>query len=443
MESINRIISKTILIASIVIFQSCNKNEVPELTTSPISNLTGNSATCGGEITDEGSDKVISRGVCWSKMTAPTVEDAKTSDGEGAGSFISNVTGLNAATKYFIRAYATSSAGTGYGMEVSFTTLGEAPVSTSSEATNVTTTSATLNGSVNANYLTTTVVFEYGTSSSYGANVTAKQSPVYGNAITNVSADLSSLSPNTIYHYRVKAYNNMGTAYSDDISFSTLTDVNTPSVTDSINDIDGNIYKVVKIGTQFWMAENLKTTHLNDGTIIPIETDSINWVSIWSPALCFYNNDEINYKNIYGVLYNWYTAETGKLCPPGWHVPSANEWNKLINYAGGASIAGTRLKEAGSDHWQSPNTSDNSSGFTALPGGYRVFYNGAFSDLGTKGYWASSSLGAGALTMGVLFYGPIFYVLNSTTDDIKKIDSSCPMPFSGKDQGSSVRCIKD
>jgi uncharacterized protein (TIGR02145 family) len=208
----------------------------------------------------------------------------------------------------------------------------------------------------------------------------------------------------------------------------------------SVTDYDSNSYKVVRIGNQLWMAENLKTTHFNDGTIIPLVTDNSEWINNHSPGLCYYNNDETSYKDIYGPLYNWYSVETGKLCPIGWHVPSDLEWTYLSNFA---ENAGGKLKETGTNHWQSPNTSDNASGFTALPGGYRKLNNGTFSDIGTRGFWSSSSLGEGHLSMGVRFYGPLVYVLNSTNDNITKFDLSVALPFSGKSQGSSIRCIKE
>lgn len=252
---------------------------------------------------------------------------------------------------------------------------------------------------------------------------------------------IKGLIPETTYYVRAYASNIVGTGYGNELSFTTKDiEIQTGN---AITDIDGNNYRTMKIGSQTWMAENLKTTHLNDGTLIPLVTDSLKWVNLYTPGLCFYNNNEKTYKEIYGVLYNWFTVETSKLCPPGWHVPSDQEWTLLINYIGGAEVAGVKLKETGKEHWQNPNVSDNSSGFTALPGGYRKMYNGAFSDIGTTGYWFSSSLGAGALSMGVRWYGPIAYILHSATDNIGKIDLSVALPFSGKAEGSSVRCVKD
>jgi uncharacterized protein (TIGR02145 family) len=100
-----------------------------------------------------------------------------------------------------------------------------------------------------------------------------------------------------------------------------------------VTDEDGNIYKTVKIGTQIWMAENLRTTLYNDGTPITNVTGNSQWAACSSPAYSWYNDDE-SYKEIYGAIYNWYTVNTGKLCPEGWKVPTDEEYNILEQYLG-------------------------------------------------------------------------------------------------------------
>jgi len=187
-------VSVVILLFSIfVIIGSCEKKKVPAISTAEVTNITGTTATSGGTITDEGSGSVISRGICWSTGIEPTISDSKTSDGTGAGTFTSNITGLNGATTYNVRAFATNSVGTGYGTAMSFTTLGQVPTTTNSAVTDITTTGATLNGTVNANFLSTIVTFEYGTSTDYGQTATASQSPVTGNTTANVSANITGL----------------------------------------------------------------------------------------------------------------------------------------------------------------------------------------------------------------------------------------------------------
>ena len=160
--------------------------------------------------------------------------------------------------------------------------------------------------------------------------------------------------------------------------------------TGTVSDKEGNVYSTVTIGTQEWMVENLKTTKYNDGTDIPLVTDDHEWIELTTGAYCWYNNDAATYENPYGALYNWYAVNTGKLCPTGWRVPTDAEWTELTDYLGGTSVAGGKLKESGTTHWNSPNTgATNETGFTALPSGYRE-YHGTYNYVGYNGYWWSS-----------------------------------------------------
>ena len=195
----------------------------------------------------------------------------------------------------------------------------------------------------------------------------------------------------------------------------------------SITDIDGNTYKTVTIGTQTWMAENLKVTKYNDGIAIPNVTDNTAWGELTTGALCDYGNIPSN-SETYGKLYNWHAVNTGKLCPTGWHVPSDAEWTELTDYLGGTSVVGGKLKETGTTHWASLNTgATNETGFTALPGGYRIF-NGPFSYIGYFGYWWSATkLGANDA-----WYRRMFYNASSVDRD-----------YYDKELGFSVRCLKD
>src|SRR5674476_633708 len=112
----------------------------------------------------------------------------------------------------------------------------------------------------------------------------------------------------------------------------------------TVTDIEGNVYHTVKIGTQTWMVENLKTTKYKDGTAIPLVTDNKVWINLPTPAYCWYDNDATTYKNTYGALYNWYAVNTGKLAPTGWHIPTDAEWTTLQNYVGGELVAGDKMK---------------------------------------------------------------------------------------------------
>ncbi|SEW28418.1 major paralogous domain-containing protein [Chitinophaga sp. YR573] len=191
---------------------------------------------------------------------------------------------------------------------------------------------------------------------------------------------------------------------------------------ETIKDIDGNVYRTVTIGTQVWMAENLKTTRYNDGTEIPLVTEQSAWYNLNAPGYCWYNND----RNIYGALYNWYALNTGKLCPPGWHIPSDDEWAILIAYLGGDAIAGGKMKDAGTMHWLSPNTgATNSSGFTALPAGFR----------GKSGFIPGSN--------ALFWSSTAFDASDAWTRYLQSETIVAGRKNGGMYHGFSIRCLKD
>ena len=195
----------------------------------------------------------------------------------------------------------------------------------------------------------------------------------------------------------------------------------------TVKDIDGNVYKTATIGTQVWMAENLRTTKYNDGTAIPLVTDDKAWDALTTPAYCWYKNDAIANKNTYGASYNWYTVGINKLCPKGWHVPTDAEWTTLTTYLGGEIVAGGKLKETGTTHWESPNTgATNETGFTALSGGDREF--GVFSYIGYSGYWWSAT--------GINATEARYRSMNYHNSNVKRNSIF-------KKIGYSVRCLRD
>jgi uncharacterized protein (TIGR02145 family) len=172
----------------------------------------------------------------------------------------------------------------------------------------------------------------------------------------------------------------------------------------TVKDYDGNIYKTIKIGNQVWMAENLKTTKLNNGTDITLETDPTAWRNLTTPGYCWYNNDSITYAKTYGALYNWYSASIGNLCPTGWHVPTDEEWKELEMALGMSRTDADKTSARGTNEasklagnaalWTDgaleSNANFGSSGFTALPGGYRDVF-GAYLYIGNLGFWWSAT----------------------------------------------------
>jgi uncharacterized protein (TIGR02145 family) len=197
----------------------------------------------------------------------------------------------------------------------------------------------------------------------------------------------------------------------------------------SVTDIDGNVYETVLIGDQWWMAENLKTTRFEDGSVIPNVTDNTAWTQLTTPAWCNYDNLIIN-DGIYGKLYNWYTTvDTRSLCPAGWHVPTNAELTVLSDYLGGQQVAGGKMKSTGTQYWASPNfAATNESGFSGLPGGYRHGPNGEFHYTGAFSFWWSST----EISTTDAWY---CYLINSN-----KIASRSVFL---KLDGYSVRCLRD
>ena len=192
-------------------------------------------------------------------------------------------------------------------------------------------------------------------------------------------------------------------------------------------DKNNNNYTVVQVGTQIWMAENLKTTRYNDGNPIPLTRDNATWGTMTTPGYCWYNNDSVTY-NTYGALYNWFTVSTAKLAPAGWHLPTDAEWTTLTTYVGGLAAAGGKLKETGASHWASTNTgATNEYGFSALPGGER-FSSGDFSSIGTYGMWWSSTVNTGTTA----WYRYITY----NAANVNRFNGN-------KGTGFNVRCVKD
>jgi uncharacterized protein (TIGR02145 family) len=585
MKSVLKLAGLFLLILSINFVYACKKDkpEPPSITTTSVNAISTNAAVSGGNITDDGGETVVSKGVCWSTLENPIIDNNRTIETGGAASFTSNISQLSPSTTYYVRAYATNSAGTGYGNSItfktlgnkpitaatnaiditinsatimgtvnanslittaifefgistsygstsealqspvsadtdgaisittslagltpgttyhfriktenslgisysddfSFTTLGKAPTILSQTATNLQVNSAKINCSINPNYLTTNVSFEWGTTNSYGNSITTVQNPANGNAPVNLNADLSGLSEGTTYHFRTKATNESGTSTGEDSQFTTpgrpllsttsiskitttsaitggniISDFGLPvtkrgicwsktpnsSVSDNniiseiqqenysisitgltanstyylrafatnslgtgygdelilktytgtVTDIEGNAYYTVTIGSQIWMAENLKTTKFLNGDLIGTTSPStLDVTNESTPKYQWaYNGDENNVST-YGRLYTWYAVTDPRLvCPTGWHVPEQNDIAILREFLGGYLTTGGTLKEGGVSHWLSPNIgATNETGFTALPGGYRT-NSGYWVGLGTFGAWWTST----------------------------------------------------
>ncbi len=386
-----------------------------------------------------------------------------------------------------------------------FTTSTTKPTATTLAASSITETTAILNGTVNANGFETTVIFEYGTTDTYGTEINATQNPVTGSTDTDVSASSSNLLAGTTYHYRVKAENSGGISYGGDMVFNTnayainivspengdhwvgdeeyeitwednidenviikfykdevFQDdiIETPGIignsyswtvpidlvyakdytirvmsvndntladtsevftmseqtgaTGSVTDRETNPYSTIKIGKQWWMAQNLKVRFYSDGEDLVNGTGVGDISEDYTTKYYFaYGDIEANVTT-YGRLYTWAAAMNGEsgsdlnpsgvqgICPTGWHLPSDAEWKEMEIYIGmsaeQADLTGIRgtseggeLKDAGTVHWANPNTgATNEYLFNALPGGYFYFTGGFYQQYNQAYFWSSS-----------------------------------------------------
>ena len=206
-----------------------------------------------------------------------------------------------------------------------------------------------------------------------------------------------------------------------------------------LKDIEGNSYKTTIIGKQEWMAENLKVSKFNDGSSIKNLTTNDDWMkSEGVPAWCYYDND-MNNNAKYGKLYNWYVVNKSmngnkNVCPNGWHVPSITDWDTLILFLGGETIAAGKMKEVGEKNWKNPNVgATNSSLFTALPAGVRSDYDGRFNGMGYDSNWWSTTED----------YNNYSSTPEALTRDVDHDDASSEQTTEGYKSGLSIRCLKD
>jgi len=449
--SSNHDITKTFgIILALTIITACEDKSTPTLplvTTNNVTEISAMSAVSGGIITNDGGAAIVLKGICWNTIDNPTVADSKTSEGGESFTFTSNLSQLLPNTTYYVRAYATNSAGTSYGNSVSFITRGSGPTLITSNVSSITHIHAFCSGTITSDGGIPTTSRGVCWSTSPNPTISNnKTSDLFGLSPGYFPSFISGLNANTTYYVRAYGTNSSGTGYGQQVQFVTLT--NYTGQTGTINDNDGNSYQTIGIGSQVWMAENLKTTKFNDGVAIQNVTGDGAWAVLTTPAYCIYNNDALNLKPTYGVLYNWHTLDAAangnrNVCPTAWHVPSDEEWTTLKNYLGesvsgswsfetlstGANIAGKMLKETGTLHWLAPNTATNETGFKALPGGFRNS-TGFFNYIGRMGYWWSST----KQNWGNMdaYFNSIYY-----DNSVMSVDPG------NRSYGLSVRCVKD
>jgi len=428
-KNIRYSIFKSAFLILIICMNSCEEDPVlPTVTTNNPADITRTEVTCGGVISDDGGSPILGKGVCYGTTPNPDFTRNFTADGEGSDSFTTRLKDLTPNTVYYVRAYATNCLGTAYGSEISFTT---APIIIGTLITYLPTSISR-----------TTAISGGDITLDGGGNITQRgvcwsttPFPEITDSHTNYTNDgtgtgkfestLTSLSPGTRYYLRAYAINIVGVAYGEQFDFHT-----------KIGDIQGNLYNTVTIGKQIWMTESLRTTKFNNNTAIPNITTPSGWVNLKGPGYCWYDND-IAYKPSFGALYSWYTVNSSKLCPTGWHVPSNAEFDTLEVYLGvdpaqvnvwgwRGTDQGTQLKST--TGWDNGGNGTNSSGFDGLAGGYLFAGNGYCFSINILTYWWTATEHDADRGW--------YRRLDGTHSDIYKASTS-------KNGGKYVRCIKN
>lgn len=426
------------------------KKEIPAVSTTKASKITATSAITGGNLLPEKyrNRMVEKRGVCYDTVENPSIFGPSTSDGVGVGEFTSTLVGLQPASVYYVRAYAGNADGVDYGEQISFTTL--QPLYTI-KPYDITDTTATTGG-YDLYDRGGVKVLEWGVCRSVNPHPTLKNKHVrqltWNENEENVAwtSTLRKLEPNTTYYARAYAITaSKDTIYGTEVTFTTKPPI--PKCGEfTVSDVDGNEYHTVRIGTQCWLKENMRTTHYADGTVVnPDGMMSPGWDSVNVP--------------VYGYLYDWPAAvrniavvnessnrEQG-ICPAGWHVPSRAEWQTLFDYVksqpkwvNGKSKTSIAKALSAQERWNEglgvyPDcfvcktlTTNNGTGFSALPAGY---YGGDYDSMGASAYfWASTCGKAGDE------FEPysVSWGYDRSTVDMR--------PWM-TDVGCSVRCLKD
>lgn len=398
---------------------------LPMLTTTAVSSITTSSFITGGAITFDGGSAVFARGVCWSTTQAPTITDSSTKDGAGPSSFVSNVTGLSPGSIYYVRAYATNSMGTAYGNQLSVTTLATVPTITTTEVKPATETTASGGGIVESDGGNAVTARGVCWSTNPSPTILNNRT-INGTGKGAFTSTLTGLNTNTTYYVRSYATNAVGTGYGEEITVVLYLNTPGPNVTD----IDGNIYNSVRIGSQTWLKQNLMATRYRNGNTIPNITDGTVWQNQTTGAYCDFLNSAANGVT-YGHLYNYYaTTDTRKICPEGWHVPTREEWQTLVDYLGGDNIASSKVRVPGIVYWEH-DKGTNSSGFSALGGSWRGDDGVFYYSLGSGAYWWTNS------TYSSLY--PFYAYLYSDPNNLRTGYG----PYMEKRAGLSVRCVKD
>ncbi len=393
---------------------------------------------CQGNVTSDGGLEVTERGFCYSTYQNPTIYDNYIVAGSGTGTYTATLPDLVIGTTYYVKAYATNDLGTTYGEQISFTHYVLPTVTTSAISNNVAP-SATSGGNVTNDGGATVTARGVCWSTSHNPTISSSKT-TDGTGMGSFISSITGLTLGTTYYVRAYATNSVGTSYGSEVSFT----ADCPSL---LTDYDGNSYNIIRLGSQCWMKENLRTTKYADGTSIS-QGSSTSTTGYW-----YYPNNSSSNKTTYGLLYNWKAVMRNSssssanpsgvqgICPTGWHVPSDAEWTQLTDYVSSQSqyqcnSNSTNIGKAlaGTTGWNSSTTTcavgnapsqNNSTGFSALPAGV---YDGTYYGFGSYAYFWSATEGDSSSAWRRNLYYDTAGVYRGYTN---------------KRYGYSVRCLRD
>jgi uncharacterized protein (TIGR02145 family) len=401
-----------------------DKASLASVTTTTASNVTSTGLTTGGNITSNGGSDIMKRGIAWATHTAPTVGDSITIDGGGNGNFVSTLANLNANTTYYIRAYAANAAGTAYGNEITVTTSNGLATISTTPISDIQPLSAKSGGNISNDGGAS--VTERGVVYATMPNPTTANLKITAGSGTGIFiAALSPLASQQTYYVRAYATNSYGTAYGSEVQFNAAS-------ANTITDIEGNVYPYLTIGSQIWMATNLKVTKFRNGDPITDGTAiTYNWYGTTEGAYAFPNAQAAK-KDTFGLLYNMQAVRDSRnICPAGWHLPTDDEWKILEMNQGmtqtDADLTGPRgtiaqkLKQGGS------------SGLNLQLGGYILRTSpasGTYLDYGAKGFFYSNTVWNSTSN----WYRSIYIAGDANEMAVNRSTNRYVM---------SVRCVKD
>lgn len=427
---VNAVLIFVFLVIS-VICTGCRKIKLPSVQTVQISDITESAAVINYKITDDGGGSISYHGVCWDLSADPTTYlTTKTAEqggpfGSSFGEYWAPITGLGYGKTYHVRAYATNSAGTSYGKDLTFSTKTVGPpAGAKTKSVSALGSWAAISGGSFTSAGGSSEL-ECGLCWDVVQGPTTASNKIFYNSsdVFSYTSIMTNLAPNTTYFARAYVSNAAGTIYGNEISVTT---------TSNVTDVENRTYHTANIGTQVWLIENLAVTKYNDGTPIPLVTDQAVWDYLKTPAYCWFNNEKPVPDDFRGILYNWHAVNTGKLCPAGFHVPTTADWTGLTDYLGGPSVAAGEMVKPGEMQWPDyeGGVISDSCLFWGILCGTRDTIVG-FQGAGGCGiyesshFWSSTPEGTSQAWAFVLYLG--------NTDKHE---------FSRKN-GYSVRCLKD